>query len=279
MPSRLFYNDTLIPEATDIDSLLAWSAWRGRRWPLLFGCNGGIDACEDVQAAGGGGWYNLREATKAITYAADVLSLGLVAAQPDICIMAPFDTQVRLLRNMARARGLFGVNIGPVEAFQGLESRMVIFCTTRTRMRFVNADTARNVGVMSEPKKFNVGITRARQGLIVLGNPWVLGADRCWAQFLGFCWRNGLWEGEGEGEDLHDPIEGEEGRVNEWVPEAESGAEGGLRGIEKALVYRDKGDEGEGSKAARRFLGESIENRMWRMGLEAEAQVVHEDEA
>lgn len=276
--SALFYNESLIPEATDIDSLQSWPAWRGRGWPVLFACNAGVDICEDVQATIGGGWYNPREAKKAIAYVIYLISSGLITMQSDICIMAPFETQVRLLRTIARANQLWGVNIGPVEAFQGLESRFVIFCTTRTRTRFVKDDNERGVGIMGQAKKFNVGLTRAKEGLIVLGNPCVLGQDECWGAFLGFCWRNGLWEKErveGGGkidnfvEDLVD------GMVNEWTPPEKYQAEERQRGLERALIHRDdeSSAQAKGSRAARRFMGESLEDGMWRMGLEAEAQV------
>lgn len=276
VPSTLFYNDTLIPEATDIESLHSWSGWRGRRWPVLFSCNGGIDKCEDVQAAGGGGWYNVREAKKAVAYATALLSSGLIAAQHEICIMAPFDTQVRLLRAMAREQNLWGVNIGPVEAFQGLESRVVIFCTTRTRARFVSADGARGVGVMGEAKKFNVGITRARQGLIVLGNPCVLAHDECWLAFMAFCWRNGLWHRDDSSDKPAHPadsVPGPEGNVNQWAPEPSDAT----CGFERALLFRDRDSDGNASSAVKQFLGESETDASWRMGLEAERLVREQD--
>lgn len=45
--------------------------------------------------------------------------------------------QVRLLRNMIRAQpyGLWKVNIGPMEAFQGLESRVVIVRTPTATLK------------------------------------------------------------------------------------------------------------------------------------------------
>lgn len=274
--SALFYNNTLIPEAKNTDSLRSWPAWRGRCWPVLFICNAGIDTCEEMQAANGGGWYNWREAKKAIEYAIYLISSGLITMQSDICIMAPFDTQVRLLRKMARVNQLWELNIGPVEAFQGLESRFVIFCTTRTRTRFVKDDNERGIGIMGEAKKFNVGLTRAKEGLIVLGNPCVLGQDECWCTFLSFCWRNGLWESEqyeGGGDFVEDA--GDD-TVNEWEPPEDLQGEESQHGLERALIHRDdeSGAQAKGSRAARRFLGESLEDGMWRMGLEAEAQVL-----
>lgn len=192
-PSSLFYNDTLEPEALNINSLLPWEGWKGRVWPVLFACNRGSDEIEQD----GGGWYNNTEAKIACEYALSFLRAGLVKPQ-EICIMSPFRAQVRVLRQFARhpSYNIPTVNIGPLEAFQGLESKLVILCTTRTRDRFIEQDVARGLGVIHEPRRFNVALTRAKEGLVVIGNPTVLDKDKHWAAFLAFCHRNGLWEDE-----------------------------------------------------------------------------------
>jgi len=151
VPSVLFYNDTLIPEAFNLGSLQSWSGWKRQGWPVMLACNVGYDEIEQD----GGGWYNLSEARKACDYAVSLLQSGPIN-QEDICIISPFSAQVRmiipawrdgillnaeqrriskltviqvrLLRKMIRAQpySLWQVNIGPMEAFQGLESRVVI---------------------------------------------------------------------------------------------------------------------------------------------------------
>ena len=158
---------------------------------MLFACNAGPDDIE----RDGGGWFNAREAQQACVFAQSLVASGLVA-QRDVCIMSPFEAQVRLIRKRIRAKPyrLWEVNIGPTEAFQGLESRVVILCTTRTRGRFLEQDAARGLGIMFERKRFNVALTRAMEGLIVIGNPGLLERDRCWGSFLTFCWRNELWK-------------------------------------------------------------------------------------
>jgi hypothetical protein len=127
--------------------------------------------------------------------------------------MSPFAAQVKLLRrlirgsNYGKGRGLWDVNIGPLEAFQGLESRVVIICTTRTRQRFVKVDTERGLGIVHQKRKMNVALTRAKEGLFVIGSPEVLDKDEHWRSFLAYCWRNGLvdkngalWDGSGLGD-------------------------------------------------------------------------------
>jgi helicase MOV-10 len=189
IPNNLFYYDTLLTEAPDINSLLSLSIWRGRRWPVLFSCNTGQD---EVQRDGGG-WFNVEECEQACQLTQEVLSSRLIR-QEDICVMSPFMSQVRHLRIVFRAANLHAVNIGPMEAFQGLESRFVILCTTRSRDRFLDQDTARGLGIINEPKRLNVALTRAKQGLVVIGNPELLNKDPFWKTFLNFCSRNGLWD-------------------------------------------------------------------------------------
>ena len=249
--------------------------------------------------------------------------------------MSPFGSQVNLLRETARSEKLWDLNIGPLEAFQGLEHRAVIICTTRARSRFVAADVQKGVskllvsltvhagrcsskltpyltlcvvisktmltffltiiqvGVIHQPKKFNVALTRAMQGLIVLGNPWVLGQDPCWLAFLKFCWRNGLWQHDSLARDPRMP-EGVEGDVGKWMPSScstsilvknEHGGQqqqqvGGppgddvVEGLEAALIYKERGeqqldDAATVSQRVRKFMGSSQDDEMWLKGVEA----------
>lgn len=191
MPSKLFYHDTLVPEATATDGLLEWDGWSGRKWPVLFVSNKGSDELDND----GGGWYNDTEARKACDYAASFYQSGLIA-QRDICVISPFRAQVQRLRKVARSDryNLWDVNIGPLEAFQGLESRVVILCTTRTRTRFLDEDRQRRWGIVHDSKKFNVAMTRAKEGLVVIGCEDVLNTSDNWRAFLSFCNRHNLRE-------------------------------------------------------------------------------------
>ena len=269
VPSSLFYSNTLIPEAIDSHIISKWYKWKApkRGWPVQFACNGGSDECENVQDSAHG-WYNRSEALKAIGYAIDIIhNLGPLDER-HICIMSPFRAQVRLLRKIAREYNMHKINIGPMEAFQGLESRIVIICTTRARRRFLADDKIRGVGLVGEPKKFNVAVTRAKEVLVVIGNPWVLSIDPFWLAFLKFCWRNELfWKDSSLDTKMHDTPEG---RVNDWMPadEGEAGAGVDDKGLEAALMYKER-EQWQGSSAAKRFLS-STEDEQWRSGVEAE---------
>ncbi|KAH6633207.1 P-loop containing nucleoside triphosphate hydrolase protein [Boeremia exigua] len=224
--SSVFYHDTLIPEAAFPHTpLQSSSLWRGRKWPVLYLPHTGSDEIEREN----GGWYNQSEAKLACSIAQDlVLESGV--KQEDICIMSPFAAQVKLLRKQIRSSkyaggsGLWDVNIGPVEAFQGLEKRVVIICTTRTRQRFVEEDVKWGMGLVHQQRKMNVALTRAKEALVVIGSPEVLGADEHWRAWMSFCERNGL---------VNDQLEVWENR--------EQFKDGKVGVLERALIAKEDG--------------------------------------
>ena len=274
VPSSLFYDDCLTPEATDVDGLASYHGWQGRKWPILFICNSRTEECLDIRSPLGSGWHNVDEAKITLTYAIALLEGVTGLMQEEICIMSPFKAQVNNLRMLARSKGYHGLNIGPVEAFQGLESRVVIICTTRTSSRFLEQDALRGVGIVNEPKKFNVALTRAKQGLIVIGNPKLLEVDPYWGCFLGFCWRNGLWVSEQAArEAIHEPF-GDGGDTDDWIPSEEVREQ--VSKSENALIY---GESVRNAVPDPRsvFLRNILDDEMWIRGVEAEQQLFEED--
>ena len=237
VPSALFYHDTLVPRAAGTGHMGSWTGWRGRRWQVLFACNVGGDERE----LEGWGWYNRREVKKACDLAKSLVDQGLLA-EHDICIMSPFRAQVQLLRRTIRNKpyDLRGVNIGPMEAFQGLENCFVIVCTTRTRSLYLDEDRAQGLGMINEARRFNVAITRAKLGLVVIGNPRTLQIDNSWNAFMNFCWRNRLWEEDSEGQRLNDgKMDSELAHVNAWTPSNEI-VPPYISSLEVGLIYKEK---------------------------------------
>lgn len=212
--SSHFYHDTLIPEAPPTHTPLQTSPqWRGRKWPVLYLPHTGLDEIERDNS----GWYNISEARLACSLAQSLVFDSSVQQQ-DICIMSPFAAQVKLLRSMIRSQeyaggiGLWDVNIGPVEAFQGLEKRVVIICTTRTRKRFVEDDVKKGMGLVGQKRKMNVALSRAKEALFVIGSPEVLGGDEHWRVWMAFCLRNGLVnDAQGVWKDVDDFKDGKIG--------------------------------------------------------------------
>ncbi|KAH8770117.1 P-loop containing nucleoside triphosphate hydrolase protein [Diaporthe sp. PMI_573] len=223
VPSSLFYADDLEPEASDTNRLTDWDGWRGRRWPVIFHDNASQDELElPGLIQGTGGWFNAGEAEIACQYAASLVASGLVE-QSEVCIMSPFKAQVQRLRKRMRDRHLWDVNIGPLEAFQGLERAVVILCVTRSRAKFLDEDQRMGWGVIDTPDKMNVALTRAKSGLIVVGRRELLVEDPNWKAFVDYCERNGLTGGGGEpkGEDTRDDKSHQRTRLEKILIEQE----------------------------------------------------------
>jgi hypothetical protein len=194
MPSRLFYASTLVPEASSASTfrLQSWPGWPRKissptdYAPLIFHDNPSPDDLETDN----GGWYNAGEAEIACSYAKSLAASGLVS-EPEIAIMSPFKAQVRRIRGLIRSEKyrLWSVNVGPTEAYQGLEYGVVILCVTRSRARFVKRDRELGWGIVGREmeNKLNVALTRAKMGLIVVGRRELLVEDENWKAVVEFC--------------------------------------------------------------------------------------------
>ncbi len=77
--------------------------------------------------------------------------------------------------------------IGTVELFQGNEKKFIIISTVRSKVESLQHDTVNRLGFVKEPKRMNVALTRAKYGLIVVGNPNILGLDSNWRRFIKYC--------------------------------------------------------------------------------------------
>ena len=263
VPSNLFYQDTLVNHAVDVNRLSFWDGWKGRRWPVLF-YNSSEEAEDDLERDGGG-WYNAVEARIACDFARKIMATQAVLPE-EICIMSPFKAQIQCIRTIVRQDEysmLRGVDIGPTEVFQGLERGVVILCTTRTKERFVGRDQDQGWGIIGTPNKLNVALTRAKFGLIVIGKVEVLESDENWRAFMSFCARNDLWDGKAHGWTGG----GDLTRLERVLLSAEQQEID--RRTEKALKVWDHGHGGIGDEA------------MWVNGVQAEEDDMgsSEDEA
>jgi superfamily I DNA and/or RNA helicase len=94
-----------------------------------------------------------------------------------------------------RGLGLHGVDVGPVESYQGAEFRVTILSCVRSRSRFIAADRHAGAGFYDSPKRFNVAVTRAKELLVIIGNANLLKGDAHWRGLLGVMQRHNLYSG------------------------------------------------------------------------------------
>jgi senataxin len=76
------------------------------------------------------------------------------------------------------------IEINTVDAFQGREKEIIIFSCVRSSAKG-------NLGFVSDYRRMNVAITRARHCLYVVGNSSTLTRDVNWRGFINFCKNKG----------------------------------------------------------------------------------------
>lgn len=116
-----------------------------------------------------------------------------MVSQKDIGIITPFTEQRKKIMFALEDINYNDIEVGTVELFQGQEKEIIILSTVRNKI--FNHGNEDHIGFLSNQKRFNVALTRAKALLIVVGNPEILQIDEHWRYFLDFCLRNNAYRG------------------------------------------------------------------------------------
>ncbi|KAM8916086.1 putative helicase mov-10-B.1 isoform 3-T3 [Spinachia spinachia] len=197
VPNELFYEEELqvFADQRERDTYCNWEHLPQKGFPLIFhGVMG-----KDEREANSPSFFNVCEIHVLVDYLSKLMEtqgkdgLPKLSAK-DIGIIAPYRKQVekiqKALKSVSALKGLSDLKelkVGSVEEFQGQERRIIMVSTVRSSINYVKMDKDFNIGFLSNEKRFNVALTRARSLLIVVGNPVILNKDPTWEKFISYC--------------------------------------------------------------------------------------------
>lgn len=92
-----------------------------------------------------------------------------------IAIITPYEAQKKYLLQQLRVRE----EIWNIDQCQGSEKDYVIFSSVRS-------NEANNLGFLNDFRRMNVGITRAKYGMIIIGDAEVLATSKLWGHLIKF---------------------------------------------------------------------------------------------
>ena len=185
-PSNMFYEGSLQNGVTEEDrQLLNMPEYTGKEdfpWPvpskpMFFYC---ITGMEEISASGTS-YLNRTEASYVEKVTTHLLRMGVTPAQ--IGVITPYDGQKKYVSDYMRRAGALAsslyeaIEVASVDAFQGREKEFILVSCVRS-------SESQGIGFLSDPRRLNVALTRARLGIILIGNPRVLSKNPLWAALL-----------------------------------------------------------------------------------------------
>ncbi|KAJ4843442.1 putative RNA helicase sde3 [Turnera subulata] len=186
LPSNLFYKGELIAckdSTDDSTSLLSLVNFiPGKNFPVLFF---GIQGC-DEREGNNPSWFNRIEASKVVEVVRKLITRGDLI-ETDIGVITPYRQQVLKLKKAFEDREMPDIKVGSVEQFQGQERKVIVVSTVRSTVKHNDFDRVHCLGFLSNPRRFNVAVTRAISLLIIVGNPHIICKDLYWNKLLWLC--------------------------------------------------------------------------------------------
>lgn len=190
-PSNMFYEGSLQNGVTmqqrlrrDVDF-----PWPVGDTPMMFWSNLGN---EEISASGTS-YLNRTEASNVEKIVTRFFKAGVQPA--DIGVITPYEGQRSYVVQSMQNTGTFKkenykeIEVASVDAFQGREKDFIVLSCVRS-------NDHQGIGFLSDPRRLNVALTRAKYGLVILGNPKVLSKHPLWHYLLQhFKERNCLVEG------------------------------------------------------------------------------------
>lgn len=180
-PSNFFYEGSLQNGVNPDDRQMKGVdfPWPQPEKPMFFYCCQG----QEEIAGSGTSYLNRTEASLVEKITTRFLKCGVRPEQ--IGIITPYEGQRAYLVQYMQYNGSLHamlyqeIEVASVDAFQGREKDFII-------MSCVRSNEHQGIGFLNDPRRLNVALTRARYGIIIVGNPKVLSKQPLWNHLLTF---------------------------------------------------------------------------------------------
>jgi regulator of nonsense transcripts 1 len=151
--------------------------WPVPETPMMFhACYG-----QEEISSSGTSYLNSTEAAFVEKVVTKFLKAGVAPSQ--IGIITPYEGQRSYVVQYMQFNGSLKkelykeIEVASVDAFQGREKDYIIATTVR-------ANEHQGIGFLSNARRLNVALTRAKYGLVIVGNPKVLARNPLWYQLV-----------------------------------------------------------------------------------------------
>ncbi|XP_046350559.1 regulator of nonsense transcripts 1-like [Haliotis rufescens] len=145
--------------------------------PMFFYCTSG----QEEISSSGTSYLNRTEAANVEKLTTRFLRSGIKPEQ--IGIITPYEGQRAYLVQYMQYSGALNkklyqeIEVASVDAFQGREKDFIVLSCVRSNEH-------QGIGFLNDPRRLNVALTRARYGIIIVGNPKVLSKQTLWNHLL-----------------------------------------------------------------------------------------------
>lgn len=178
-PSREFYDSKLLTGNTNLERTTKdWHSSSVFTPYRFFDVKGSQERSEKTQSL-----FNRNEAQTAFQiYSAVEKMLGHKAIAGKVGIISPYKQQVNLLKKVFETQlgslALKDIDFNTIDGFQGQEKDIIMISCVRAEQ------DAHGVGFLSDTRRMNVAITRAKSALWVLGNESSLVKSPVWRRLI-----------------------------------------------------------------------------------------------
>jgi regulator of nonsense transcripts 1 len=178
-PSNMFYEGTLQNGITTQERIRknVDFPWPVPETPMMFYVNLGN---EEISTSGTS-YLNRTEASNCEKVVTRFMKSGILPSQ--IGVVTPYEGQRSYIVQYMQFNGSLrkdlykDIEVASVDAFQGREKDYIILSCVRSNEH-------QGIGFLSDPRRLNVALTRAKYGVVILGNPKILSKHPLWHHLL-----------------------------------------------------------------------------------------------